>query len=210
MTENEADILVRSEESGVRSFRTLAQALSHANQDPTVWTIAFNMISGERVQLVFEDDKWVLRFDWAAPPIRCPKRERDGVEGHQCEKNAGHEGKCSCSQALEEYVQSRDAQTLSFWVHQWCKDQKHQEALETALRGLEALLTKEKFLAVDAFLVYLVPEHLTPSVLLAVLNETQPYSDRLANRAAFLARAERVLISQLGDERANKLLLYRR
>lgn len=48
----EADIQVRSEETGIRTFPTVEKAFDEAILDSTIWKISFNAMTGERVRLV--------------------------------------------------------------------------------------------------------------------------------------------------------------
>ena len=56
---NEYPIQVRSEELGVRQFKTLQDALSYAQDNRSVWKISFEIIDGTRVRLVREDNQWI-------------------------------------------------------------------------------------------------------------------------------------------------------
>jgi len=49
---SEERVQVRSEETGLRYFRTVAQAFKYAEEDKTVWKVSFEAASGERVRLV--------------------------------------------------------------------------------------------------------------------------------------------------------------
>lgn len=57
---SEERVQVRSEETGIRYFRTVAQAFDYAAKDTTVWKVSFEAGS-ERVRFVRSGDAW--RFE---------------------------------------------------------------------------------------------------------------------------------------------------
>lgn len=52
------EVQVRSEETGIQYFQSLADALLVAKHDPTIWKISFNA-DVERIRLVRRNNVWV-------------------------------------------------------------------------------------------------------------------------------------------------------
>jgi len=53
------EVQTRSDENGLMSFETIAEAFNHAKEDRTVWRISFTL-RGERFRFVrHAGDKWV-------------------------------------------------------------------------------------------------------------------------------------------------------
>jgi hypothetical protein len=49
---SEERVQVRSEETGLRYFRTVVQAFKYAEEDRSVWKVSFETAAGERVRFV--------------------------------------------------------------------------------------------------------------------------------------------------------------
>lgn len=55
------EIQTRSEETGLRHWESLEDAINYAKEDGTVWKISFGLSNGERVRLIRDGDNWVYR-----------------------------------------------------------------------------------------------------------------------------------------------------
>lgn len=85
-----------------------------------------------------------------------------------------------------------------------------QRETESVLAIFENWLRHERFEQVDELLRIARIADSAPSTIIAVLSITHPAKDKLKHREAFLARAEKQLREELGDDRANDLLKNRR
>lgn len=54
-------VQTRSEETGIKNFPTLMDALAAARDDASIWKISFDICDGTRVRLIWEDSKWVYQ-----------------------------------------------------------------------------------------------------------------------------------------------------
>ncbi len=85
-----------------------------------------------------------------------------------------------------------------------------QEQLQAVLDRLEEDLRLGRDDEADRWLSSANPDDLYPVTVLGALSITFWAKDRLAQRVAFLERAERSLRTRLGDERTEALLIHRR
>ena len=95
-------------------------------------------------------------------------------------------------------------------VVRMCAAGEERPAMQHLIDDIEESLRRSRTARVDALLNSLDPEQLSPSVTLAVLTITSYAKTDLLSRTGFLARAEKVLESKLGLERARTLLQRRR
>jgi hypothetical protein len=49
------EVQVRSEETGIKTFPTVKEAMDYAEKDDTVWKVSFSISTGERVRLTRYD-----------------------------------------------------------------------------------------------------------------------------------------------------------
>ena len=85
-----------------------------------------------------------------------------------------------------------------------------QRDVEDAMMVFEWLLRSGKFNVVSVLLDDTDPETMDPAETLGILTITYHGKERLPRRDAFVARAEKAMVRQLGSERAMKLLETRR
>lgn len=78
------------------------------------------------------------------------------------------------------------------------------------LDWLETNLSNSHFNVVNDYLKNIDIESLYSTDILLVLTITFYAKDKLINRNEFLEKAELILIKRLGEDRAEKLLFYRR
>jgi hypothetical protein len=55
-------VQVRSEKTGIRHFRTFAEASSAVHIDRSIWKISFPLSTGERLRLVKHSPNWFARI----------------------------------------------------------------------------------------------------------------------------------------------------
>lgn len=67
-------VQTRSEENGLKFFRTLQEATDHAKKDLTVWKISFQSETGERVRLVKRGGEFV--YEPMEKAVQELKKER--------------------------------------------------------------------------------------------------------------------------------------
>jgi hypothetical protein len=61
-------VQIRSEKTGIKHLNTLADALSSARKDESIWKISFALPTGERCRLIKVTPNWVARTFWGAQP----------------------------------------------------------------------------------------------------------------------------------------------